>query len=54
MLPLEGDEEVKEGIGLKIKPLTILPILFSKINAEKNSHKLKNEIRQKNISFVSA
>ena len=47
MLPLEGDEEVKEGTGLKIKPLTILPVLLSQIKAEKNSHKLKNEIRQK-------
>ena len=56
MSPLEGDEEVKKGKGLKIltsnKLLTRLPILFAQIKAGNNSCKLKNEIRQ--ISFVSA
>ena len=50
MPPLEGDEEVKEGKGLKIftgnKLLTRLPILLAQIKAGKNSNKLKNEIRQ--------
>ena len=50
MPPLEGDEEVKEGKGLKIltpnKLLTRLPILLAQIKARNNSYKLKNEIRQ--------
>ena len=50
MPPLEGDEEVKEGKGLKIftgnKLLTRLPILLAQIKAGNNSNKLKNEIRQ--------
>ena len=50
MPPLEADEEVKEGIGLKIltpnKLLTRLPILIVQIKAGNNSYKLKNEIRQ--------
>ena len=48
--PLEYDEEVKEGKGLKIltpnKLLTRLPILVAQIKAGNNSYKLKNEIRQ--------
>ena len=49
MPPLEGDEEeVKEGIGLKIstpnKLLNRLPILLAQIKAGNNSCKLKNEI----------
>ena len=50
MSPLEGDEEVKEGKGLKIltpnKLLTRLPILLAQIIAGNNSYKIKNEIRQ--------
>ena len=50
MPPLEGDEEVKEGKGLKIltpnKLLTRLPVLLAQIKARNNSYKLKNEIRQ--------
>ena len=45
MPPLEGDEEVKEGKGLKIltpnKLLTRLPILLDQIKAVNNSYKLK-------------
>ena len=48
--PLEVDEEVKEGTGLKIltpnKLLATLPILLAQIKAGNNSYKLKNEIRQ--------
>ena len=47
---LEGDEEVKEGKGLKIltpnKLLTRLSVLLAQIRAGINSYKLKNEIRQ--------
>ena len=50
MPTLEPDEEVKEGIGLKIltpnKLLTRLSILIVQIKAGNNSYKLKNEIRQ--------
>ena len=50
MSPLEGDEEVKEGKGLKFltpnKLLTRLPILLAQIKVGNNSYKLKNEIRQ--------
>ena len=50
MLPLEGDEEVKEGKGLKIltpnRLLTRLPILFAQRKAGNNSCNLKNEMRQ--------
>ena len=50
MPPLEGDEEVKEGKGLKIltpnKLLTRLPILLAQIKPGNNSYKLKNEIRK--------
>ena len=50
MSPLENDEEVKEGKGLKIlatnKLLTKLPILLAQLKAENNSSKLKNEIMQ--------
>ena len=46
MLPLEGDEEVKEGKGLEVltpnKVLTRLPILLTQIKARNNSYKLKN------------
>ena len=45
MPPLEGDEEVKEGKGLKMltpnKLLTRLPILLAQIKAGNNSYKLK-------------
>ena len=50
MPPLEVDEEVKEGKGLKIltpnKLLTRLPILLAQIKAGNNSYKLKDEIKQ--------
>ena len=50
MPPLEGDERVKEGKGLKIispnKLLTRLPILLALIKAGNNSYKFKNEVRQ--------
>ena len=46
---LEGDEEVKEGKGLKIltpnKFLTRLSILLAQIKSENNSYKIKSEIR---------
>ena len=46
---LEGDEEVKEGKGLKIltpnKFLTRLSILLVQIKSENNSYKIKSEIR---------
>ena len=46
----EGDEEVKEGKGLKFfnfkQLLTRLPILLAQIKAGKNLYKLKDEIRQ--------
>ena len=49
MPPLEGDERVKEGKGLKIitpnKLLTRLLIL-ALIKAGNNSYKFKNEVRQ--------
>ena len=49
MAPPEGDEEVKEGKGLKIltpnKLLTRLPVLLAQIKAGNNSYKIK-EIRQ--------
>ena len=44
MPPLEDDEEVKEGKGLK--NLTRLPMLLAQIKAENNSDKLKKELRQ--------
>ena len=50
MAPPEGDEEVKEGKGLKIltlkKLLTGLPILLAQIKAGNNSYKLENKIRK--------
>ena len=50
MLTLEGDEEVKEGTGLKIltpnKILSRLPILLPQIKSGDNSCKLKNENKQ--------
>ena len=50
MPPLEGDEEVKEGKGLKVltpnKLLTRRPILLAQIKARNTSYKLKKEIRQ--------
>ena len=43
MLPLEGDDEAKEGKGLKVlspsKLLTWLPKLLSQIKAGNNSYK---------------
>ena len=49
-LPLEGDEEVKEGKRIKIltpnKLLIKLPILLAQIKAGNNSYKLKNKIRK--------
>ena len=49
MRALEGDEEVKEGKGLKtltLNKLTRLPILLAQIKAGNNSNKLKNKVRQ--------
>ena len=50
MPSLEGNEQVKEGKGLKRltpnKLLTRLSILLAQIKAVNNSKKLKNEIRQ--------
>ena len=50
MPPLEIDEGVKEGKGLKTltrnKLLTRLPVLLAIIKAENSSYKIKNEIRQ--------
>ena len=50
MSPREGDEEVKEGKGLKIltpnKLLATLPISLAQIKDGNNSYKLKNEIRK--------
>ena len=58
MLPLEDDEEVKEGKRLKIltrnKLLTPYLVLLAQIKVGNNSYKLKNEIRQILLSFVSA
>ena len=52
MPPLEDDEEVKEGKGLK--NLTRLPMLLAQIKAENNSDKLKKRTQTNTISFVSA
>ena len=50
MSPREGDEEVKEGKGLKIltpnKLLATLPISLAQIKDGNNLYKLKNEIRK--------
>ena len=50
MSPLEGDEEIKEGKGLKIftpnKLFTRLPMLLAEIKVGNNWYKLKNEVRQ--------
>ena len=58
MLLPEGDEEVKEGKGLKIltpnKVLIKLSIILAQIKAGNNSSKLKNEHQTNNISFASA
>ena len=65
MSSLEGDEEVKEGTGLKVltsnKLLTTFSILLAKIKAGNNPNKLKNEmlylyrqIQANTVSFVSA
>ena len=47
LLPLEGDEKLKEGKGLEIltsnKLLTRFPVLLTQIKAGINSRKLKNE-----------
>ena len=57
MPPLECDEEVKEGAGLKFltpnKLFTRVPILLAQIKVGNNSKKLKNEIRQIHCTFVS-
>ena len=58
ILLLEIDEEeIKEGNRLKIltpnKLLTRLTILLARIKAGNNSYKLKNEIRQHYIFFIS-
>ena len=49
MPPPDGEEEVKEGKGLKIltpnKLLTRLPILLAQFHAGSNSYELRNEIR---------
>ena len=56
MPPLEGEEELSEGIELKIltrsKLLTRLPILLPHVKVGNNSYKLKNEIRQ-NVFCIS-
>ena len=58
MLPLEANEEVEEGKGLKIltpnKLLTRLPILLAQIKAGNNSNKLKDEVTQILYFFISA
>ena len=50
MSSVEGDEEVKEGKGLKNltpnKLLTRLPLLLAQIKAGNNSYNLKNKIRE--------
>ena len=55
MPPLEGDEEVKKGKGIKNltanKLLTKLPILLAQLKSVNNSNKL---IETNTISFVSA
>ena len=44
----EGEEEVKEGEGVKVltpnKLLTRSPVLLAQMKAESNSYKLKSEI----------
>ena len=49
MPPPDGEEEVKEGKGLKLltpnKLLTRLPILLAQLHAGSNSYELRNEIR---------
>ena len=50
--PVESDEEVNEGKGLKIlitNKLIRLPISLAQIKAGENSYKLKNEIWQIHI-----
>ena len=58
MLPLEGDDEAKEGKGLKVlspsKLLTWLPKLLSHIKAGNNSYKFKKWNQTNTISLVSA
>ena len=50
MIPLEGNEEVKEGKGLKILApntlITRLPILLAQIKPGNNLYKLKIEMKQ--------
>ena len=57
MQPLEGDEEVKEGKGLRIltqnKLLTRLPILLTQIKAGDNSDKLKTKLDKYYIFYIS-
>ena len=56
MSPLEGDEKVKEGKGLKIltpnKLLTRLPALLAQIKVGNNSYKLKMKYRIMQISYL--
>ena len=58
MPALEGDEEEKEGIELKTllpnKLLTRLPILLLQIQAQKNSFKIKNEVRLLCVSIIKS
>ena len=57
MQPLEGDEEVKEGKGLRIltpnKLLTRLPILLAQVKAGDNSDKLKTKLDKYYIFYIS-
>ena len=50
MSPVEGNEKVKKGKGLKIltlnKLLIQLPVLLAQIKSGNTSYKLKNEIRK--------
>ena len=58
MLPLEGDEKLKEETRLKILTLnklwTRLPMLLAQIKTRNNSYKLRNKIRANTVSFLSA
>ena len=48
--PLEGDQEVSEGKGLKVltpnKLITSLSVLLAQVKARNNPIRLKNESRQ--------
>ena len=56
VLPLEGDEEVKEWKGLKRltsnKLLTMFPILLAQIKGGNNSNKFKKSNQTNTISFA--